>query len=197
MALQPLTTVEQVGGLLKVDLPSDDAAAVSALAWASDLVRIYTGQTITRVEDDVVLLTPANGVIELPQWPVVSVSLVEVNDRYDGSLWTPLDPAEYRLDIGRARISGTGSGSYYGYPSWPYHWPVHPESFRVTYTHGLDEVPDGIAGATASIAARIMTMPPGILNERNGQRGATFRAEEFLTPMERMTLGNYREARIA
>jgi hypothetical protein len=67
----------------------------------------------------------------------------------------------------------------------------------VTYTHGLDDVPDGIAGVAASVAARIHNMPPGIVNERNGQRGATFSADSFLTSLEKMTLGQYREARIA
>jgi hypothetical protein len=195
--LQPLATVEQLGILLKTDLPADDPTAVMLLGWASGLVRGYLGQDITRVENDVALVSPQNGYVILEQLPVVSVQLVEVNDRYDTDIWTPLDPAEYRVDLTRGRIRGTGYGSYYGYPSWPYHWPVHPDSFRVTYTHGLEEVPHEIAGVTASIAARIHNMPPGILNERNGQRGATFRPEDALTPIEKLTLGSIREARIA
>jgi hypothetical protein len=195
--LQPLATVEQLAIILKVDLPADDPTAAFLLGWASDPVRAYLGQDVTLVEDDVVLLTPAAGRIELPQWPVRSVSLVEVADRYDVELWTPLDAQEYRLDISRGRIRGTGNGSYYGYPSWPYHWPTFTDSFRVTYTHGYDEVPAGIAGVTASVAARLYNMPPGIINERNGQRSATFSADSFLTPLEKMTLGQYREARIA
>ena len=190
--LQPLSTVDRVAHLLKVDLPADDGAAVAALGWASDLVRTYTGQTITRVENDVVLLTPAAGAVELPQRPVISVSLVETVSIYDPALWTVLAPADYRLDTGRSLIRPMTYAAY-----WPASWPAHEESFRITYTHGLEDIPEGVAGATASIAARIMTMPPGILNERNGQRGATFRAEEFLTPMERWTLGNYRDARVA
>lgn len=196
--LQPLATVEQLGAILKVDFEPGDATAALLLGWASDLVRAYTGQQISRVENDVVLLTPQNGVVELDQWPVISVSLVEVEDRYTAGSWSTLLADEYRVDLTRGRIRGTGQGSYYGYPSWPYHWPVHPDSFRVTYTHGLDEVPDGVAGVTASVAARIHNMPPGIMNERNGQRGATFNtADQVLTAMEKMTLGQYREARIA
>ncbi len=197
MALQQLATVEQLAMILKVDLPADDPGAGFLLGWASDIVRQYVGQQITLVEDDTVLLTPRNGVVELPEWPVREVSLVEVEDRYDTGTFTPLDPQEYRLDGLRNRIRGTGNGSYYGYPAWPYHWPVHEGSFRVTYTHGLDEVPDGVAGVTAAVAARIHNMPPGIVNERNGQRGATFSPDSFLTALEKLTLGAYREARIA
>jgi hypothetical protein len=196
--LQPLATVEQLGIILKVDFEPGDPTAAMLLGWASDLVRTYTGQTISRVENDTVLLTPNLGRIELPEWPVIAVSLVEVEDRYTQGAWSPLDPQEYRLDTAAGRLTGTGSGAYYGYPSWPYHWPVHPQSFRVTYTHGLDVIPDGVAGVTASVAARIHNMPPGIMNERNGQRGATFNtADQVLTAMEKMTLANFREARIA
>lgn len=195
---QPLATVEQLGVILKTDFEPGDSTAVMLLGWASDLVRIWTGQTISLVTDDVVLLTPNLGRIELPEWPVRAVSLVEVEDRYTQGQWSPLDPQEYRLDTARARITGTGSGAYYGYPSWPYHWPVHPQSFRVTYTHGLDEIPDAVAGVTAALAARIHNMPPGIMNERNGQRGATFNtADTALTALEKLSLSSFREARLS
>lgn len=195
---QPLATVEQLGIILKVDFEPGDATAAMLLGWASDLVRIWTGQTISRVENDTVLLTPNLGRIELPERPVIAVSLVEVEDRYTQGSWTPLDPQEYRLDIARGRITGTGSGAYYGYPSWPFHWPVHNESFRVTYTHGLDEIPDSVAGVAASLAARIHNMPPGIMNERNGQRGATFNtADTALTALEKLSLASFREARLS
>lgn len=196
--LQPLATVEQLGIILKTDFEPGDPAAAMLLGWASDLVRIWTGQTITLVENDVVRLTPTLGRIELPETPVRSVSLVEVEDRNTPGIWTPLDPQEYRLDLTRGRITGTGAGAYYGYPSWPFHWPVHADSFRVTYSHGLDEVPAGVAGVTAALAARIHNMPPGIMNERNGQRGATFNtADQALTALEKLSLSQYREARLS
>lgn len=196
--LQPLATVEQVSTLLRVDLPADDPGAQLLIGWASSLIRGHLERTITYVEGDVVTLTPRNGVLQLPEPPVTAVTKLERNDRPVANTWTTIDPADYTVDLERAQVYGTAGYNYYsGDPWWPTAWPTYPGGMRVTYNHGLQVVPDGIAAVVASIAARLYNTPPGILNERNGQRGATFRAEEFLTPIELMTLAPYREAKIA
>lgn len=195
MALQPLATVEQVGYLMQTDLPADDPTARFLLGWASQGIRAYLGQDITVVRGDRVTLTGHNGRLTLPQRPVLAVTKLE---RYDlqPNTWTEIALADYRYDLDEGEVYGVAGFNYYsGDPWWPTAWPITPRSMRVTYDHGLDEVPDGIAGVCASIAARLYNTPPGIQNERNGQRGSTFQ-ENVLSSFERLTLGEYREARI-
>lgn len=191
-----LATVEQVGAILRIDLEPDDATAGFLVSMASDIVRGYIDQVVTRVVDDVELVTPHNGWITLKQRPVLSVSKLERNE-YATDNWTEIPVEEYWTDIEGGRIRAAGTGNYYGYPYWAHGWPTHERSFRVTYTHGWEVIPDGLAGATALLAARLYNTPPGILNERNGQRGATFQAEQLLSPLERLALGPYRDARIS
>jgi uncharacterized phiE125 gp8 family phage protein len=197
MALPPLATVEQVGHLLRVDLEADDPAIRFLLDWASELVREHTGQDISAVTGDVVRVTPRRGLIRLPQRPVTAVTALEVLDDPPGT-WTVLDPAEWRWSAEDAQVYSPGYGYGYGSGYWnPPRWvSTPPLSMRVTYDHGLDEPPATVAGAVASIAAKLYNMPPGIVSERNGQRGSNFKADQFLSPMELASLSRFRDARL-
>jgi len=195
--LRPLATVEQVGHLLRADLDPDDPAVTFLVAWASELIRSHVGQTITQVTGDVVTLTPAHGKLTLPERPVTAVTALERLYRPTG-LWTPVDAGDWTWDPETGTVFSTAGFNYYsGDPWWPAEWPYGGPYMRVTYDHGLEDVPASVAGATASLAAKMYNMPPGIVSERNGQRGANFRAEDFLSPIELASLGRFREARMA
>lgn len=192
MALPNLATVEQVGLIMQTDLPADDATALFLLGWASDMIREYVDNTITAVAGDVAYLTPAGGELQLPNLPVTAVTQLE-RELSDGT-WEVVDSTAYRVNLRRGIITPAG---YWGAGYWPAGWLPRQDSLRVTYDHGAAVVPTGVAAVAASLAARLYNTPPGVANERNGQRATTYRLEDFLTPMEAVTLGRYREARIS
>lgn len=188
MSLPDLAEVAQLAGFLQSPVAPTDDAARMLLAVASGFIRRYTGQTLTLVTDDVELCDVApNGRIWLKESPVVSVSSVETWDDSTG-LWTVQGPETWRPTTGGIiRRWGTV------WPSWPGYWEA--ESVRVTYTHGYEVVPDELAGVCCSIAARLYTAPAGVVNERLGQRSATYDSE--LSMSERLTLDSYRWVKFA
>jgi hypothetical protein len=173
---------------MQTDLPADDATALFFIGWASNMIREYVDNTITAVSGDVAYLTPAGGELQLPNLPVTAVSQLE-RELSDGT-WEVVDPTAYRVNLRRGTIRPSGY--------WPAGWGTLEDSLRVTYDHGTDPVPAAVSGVVASLAARLYTTPVGITSERNGQRATTYaKAEDFLTPMELISLAPYREARLS
>lgn len=183
-----LATVDQVGLVLKASLESDDPTAQFWLAAVSGAARLYTGQHISRVVDDVEYHRPS-GVIQLRESPVISVSKVEILTDRTTDTWTELASNPYWYPTTRlAQVAFGGSYLPYGATN---------DSIRITYTHGYDPVPDEVAGAVANAAARMMNTPPGIVSDHVGQRSTNYRADDFFTGFELMVLRGYREARTA
>lgn len=181
---ESLASVPDLAAFLQEDIAVDDPTALLYLRLASGQVRDYLGQHLTKVTDDSVELDPYDALVAfLPELPITSVSLVET--LADG-VWTPRDPSEYTLSKRTGRIRAT-SGC----------WPLTDGSWRVTYTHGLDTIPDGILSVVLAVAGDGYSTPVGVDNERIGQRSIkyTARAREF-SDVEIAALDSHRLGRV-
>lgn len=163
----------------------EDPKALLLLRSASSVVRSPehgTGQYLSRVDDDEVRVVPRTASVAfLSEFPIVDVSKVEVKFA-DG--WTELDTGSYSVNEETGRITLRTT-------------PWHPaELWRVTYTHGFDEIPDDIAAVTAALAARYWETPIGVDNERIGQRSIKYLmlSSGFL-PDEESIIAGYRRGR--
>lgn len=185
-----LATVADLNNFSQLALDPADPSAAYLLKVASGMIRRYLEQDITQTLNDVEYADPVNGqMVLLRQLPVQSVSLVETST--DGGVtWSTVDPANYTVSKRTGIVAAkpwTGIG-----------WGSDPESWRVTYSHGYETVPDEINAACCSIAARFYSTPAGIDMERTGQRQVKYNLEaEGLGPMERLVLSAFRNPRIA
>jgi hypothetical protein len=145
-----LCSLADLEDLIQVAIPAGDLdAANAAIATAGAVIRTYTGQRLTFVADESVLLT-GRGVPEvyLPELPVTAVSAVsergialDAGTQYD---WE----AAGRL----VRLYSAGSGLEYParargwYPGW--------RAVSVTYSHGYAVLPADLVDVAARVAAR-------------------------------------------
>jgi hypothetical protein len=144
----------------------DSATASFLLDIATDLIRDYTGQTITAVAGDSVTVWPfMNRIILLPEQPVTAVT--SVTD--DGTL---ADADDYEWTSW-----GTLSSLY---------WTG--KSVMVVYDHGYATVPDSIKGVCCDVAKRAFENPAGL------QRDDLNTASQWLglTAQNMQALGKYR-----
>lgn len=174
------TAAELAAATQRSDL--DPAAADLALASASAVIRSWTRQSISRIEDDVVSLRVlADDELVLPQRPVVSVSQVQVNNL---TLVDWVLSGERLLRTGGWRcLPGTSS-----YPS--------PGLVTVTYTHGWDEIPDEVRAVCLDLASMTLTNPGGLREVAIDDYRRVFAAETLgsgtLSPAHQMMLAPYR-----
>lgn len=185
-----LASVADLNDFSQLALDPTDTSAAFLLKVASGMVRRYLEQDITWVADDVEYADPLNGhVVLLRQLPVASVSFVETTT--DGGVtWTTVDPANYSVSRRQGLVSAK--------PWTGVQWGSDPESWRVTYTHGYELVPDEIKGVCCSIAARFYSTPAGIDMERTGQRQVKYSLESAgFSGMEAMVLASFRNPRVA
>ena len=119
---------------------------------ASERVRSYTGQTISRVIDDVKNVPVRNLVAFMPQLPADKPTVV----KFDGvtflenTAWY-WDPIQYRLCGINPYIT---SGNFSGW--W---WRQNDKYVTVTYSHGYTTVPDSIKEIVCTIAFRMSKTP--------------------------------------
>jgi hypothetical protein len=162
--------------------PVDAAAADLALASASAVIRKWTRQTITRVDDDVARLRVIDcDELVLPQRPVVAVSEVKVNALVLND-WV----------LSGDRLLRTGGWRYLpGTSSYP-----DPGIVQVTYTHGFDEIPDEVRGVCLDLASATLSNPAMLRQEAIDDYTRTFAAESLglggLSDTHKQILGDYR-----
>lgn len=182
--MEDLASVDDLNNFSQLAIDPNDTAAF-LLKVASGMVRRYLQQDVTATVGDVEYCDPIAGGVLLSQLPVSAVTRVETS--LDGVTWTVADPASYvvsrRLGIVSAR-------------AWTGLWPTDPESWRVTYSHGYDDIPDEIKGVVCSVAARLYSTPSGIDMERTGQRQAKYNNAD-LNAMEKLILDGFRIPRVA
>lgn len=135
-------TVEDVEKvLLRRVTDADELASVNwALTVATDAIKVYTDQTIEKVEDDEIIINgPVNSdQIILPQIPVLAVSSVYEDD----DLLTVDDDYKVDLDLGIIyRLNQV--------------WSNDILNLTITYNHGYDPIPDTINGICARAASRL------------------------------------------
>lgn len=138
-------TVEDVETAQRKQLDVDDKLAVEYLLdVATEMIRGYTRQYISLVEDETVVLRSQGGLLLLPELPVVSIGDVE----YDGTVLT-LDTDYTVWDSGIIRHT-TG---------------VWTDPVTVTYTHGYSTIPDDIKGVCVDITKRAFENPAGLARD--------------------------------
>jgi len=149
--VEPCTAAE-VRAFLRLDDTSEDTLLGYLVTAARQAVENYTGvamvnRTLRALYDG----TPDGEALELPAWPVVSVS--EVAYMASGTTsWTVLDSATYRVDADGGRLILAPG----------YAWPTGVEdvaSFKVTFVagHGASaaSVPQALAEATKVTAGAL------------------------------------------
>ncbi|MGA5635076.1 hypothetical protein [Streptomyces lydicamycinicus] len=183
-ALPAFATAAELAAVTQAEV--DTTAADLALRSASAIIRNWTRQAITRVDDDVATLRVISECdLILPQRPIVSVSRVRVNSLALQD-WVLSGDRLLRTG-GWRRLPGTTT-----YPD--------PGLVEVTYTHGWDEVPDDVRAVCLDLASMSVTNP-GWLRETSDtiddyQRRRVFAAESLgsgtLSAAHREMLAPYR-----
>jgi hypothetical protein len=197
--LPPLATADDLADYLQSEVPL--SAAVRALRTASADIRRWTRQTITRVDNDTVLLGGGDRVLALPQRPVVvdaehPLTVVELADG-GGIDFTAVEDRDF------TRLGEELTRGYPWYPADRYMgWPfsrvrgVWAPRVRVTYSHGYLEVPDDIVGVCLDLAAATVSNPGRLRSESVGSVSVTYTVETFgtgsLTDSHREILATYR-----
>lgn len=144
-----LATVEEA---LAFGYVLDPILGPGFLNRASERVRAYTGQTISRVVNDVVNIPVRNYVALLPQLPADKPTVVKFDGLVfvENSAWY-WDPIEYRLCGVNPFLN---SANFTGW--W---WRNVDRYIEVTYSHGYTDVPDTIKEIVCSIAFRMSKTP--------------------------------------
>jgi len=176
------------------------ARAHAALADASALVRRYTRQIFTAVDDDLVILRPVGMFLVLPQGPVTAVNEVRAVDQ-DGVAGDEISGWVFD-GIDRIDITRVGFG-WLADPWWP--WSGGPESFQVSYDHGNDDVPGDVIAVVSSMVLRTLFSPStveGMTSEKIGEYsyqlgqfagGAAAGLSVRLTEADKDALSHYRQ----
>lgn len=166
-ALADLTALE---ARLGRPLTGDEAARADALLEdASALVRSFTGQTFTRTNNETIVVRAQQGEIRLPQRPVIDVTevvAIGAGGAPDlpvvGWLWDGLDIVRTCTDSPIINL--------------PELWheedtDSYPGTYRVTYSHGVTQVPPDVVAVVARMVLRTLTAPTvagGVVGETIG-----------------------------
>ncbi|HEY5987758.1 MAG TPA: hypothetical protein VIV12_15490 [Streptosporangiaceae bacterium] len=173
----PFASAQDFSQYMGITLPTDLARMQMMLELASASIRRYCGQTLSPVDNDVVVLEPIErDTLVLPERPVTAVSSVLINTI------PSVVTTNYRFT--RAGLIHELSGLFWS------------SGATVTYNHGYAESTDeykAIKGVCMAAASRAYT-----LNERSASEflgstlaeSAGFSPEVFLTPGEKMQLAD-------
>ena len=130
----------------------DPATWPGFLNRASARVRSYTGQTISRVVNDVQDIPVRNLIAQLPQLPADKPTVVT----FDGVVF--LENTAWYWDPIQQRLCGVNpylnSANFSGW--W---WRDNDKYVTVTYSHGYATVPEGIKEVVCAIANRMAQTP--------------------------------------
>lgn len=190
MPLDPLASVADLSAYLQASpaLDANDATAELLLRLASGKVRDYTQQKLNYIADDPAILSPSEwGRAFLPELPIIAGSVVVETTSDNGVTWTPM--SAWTLDYATGELSDLSR--------WPNHAPRGPSSWRVTYSHGYQEIPDGIQAVVLDVAARTMETPIGVELERVGLRQVKYSTAAPLSDDNKADLEPYAVAVLA
>lgn len=134
MTLPDLATTEDLSAVAGREVSAEDSTALYWLEVASDIIRTYCLRPFALVTETVTL-TPVNGTLFLPNYPVVSVD--GITNNWYGQQWSQ-DSSTATVDMATGIVRMAGAMG---------------QTVAVTYTYGTDEVPPAIRAAAARIAA--------------------------------------------
>lgn len=199
MALPLLATEDELRDYLPgVTVPT--ASAQLALKIASRRIRKFTGQTITFVENETVILTGGEQVLRLPQRPLFvdgdhPLTVFEIPD----GTGIEVPAVEGRDFIVQGNELQRGSPLYAPtrYMGWPFNRPlgIWADRVKVIYSHGEQEIPEDLLGVCLDLAAATVTNPRRLRSASAGATSETYTVETFgtgsLTSDHRQTLRDY------
>ena len=169
-----LATVDDLAVLLqRTFTPAEAAGAELALEIASDAIRTFTRQTLSRVDLDELVLD-ANGVFELwlPERPVIDVASITIG----GSV---VSPASYEWNrSGRIRFpAGLGYLGEHGY------LVAATQQATIIYSHGFDPMRGDIRGIALDMVMAAVELPgaSGVTQEQIGNYSVTFNNQKAST----------------
>lgn len=170
MAFATIVDLENATGR---EFAEDDATALAALDTATAIIQATTGQTLTEVEDETIVLDGSGTrVLLLPELPVSAVSSVSVDDE-------ELDADEYQWS----------ADGYLKRRAQP--WPEDLRSIEITYTHGYATIPPLVVSLTAKLAARLLDGSVSVRQESIGSYSVTY-LNQSLQADELVLLDQYR-----
>jgi hypothetical protein len=175
----PLVTAQELGDYSGITPPADLARWQMILRLASAEVRGFTGQTLSQVAADVVVMGASSGIVLfLPELPVTAITTVLVS----GVATTAYQfTATGELYSGNATVAPT---------AWS-------DGATVTYDHGWAEFSpelDRIKSVVMDVALRAVTLNERSASEALGStlmESAGYSPEIFLTPGEKQRLADY------
>lgn len=185
-----LITVAELADYTQLPLLDTDQSTLFIIKVASNMVRDYLHQDLYFVASDIAYCDPLNGQsVFLDQLPVARVLTVEYSVD-SGVTWVIPPATSYTVS---RRTGIVAAKPYSGVP-----WPSDPESWRITYDHGFNPIPDTIKGVVSEIGGRIYASPIGVDLERIGQRQIKYAVESTgLSPLMQIALDHYKVTRIA
>jgi hypothetical protein len=169
-ALPPLATVDDVAARLGRDVTEQEAIRlVPLLADASAQIRRYCRRDFLLHTDDVLILHGHDSEILIPYRPVQSVSSVVA---IGGAAGLPDVTVPWWTFDGIDTIRITQWAGIINLPeAWVTDADAYPGTYRVTCTHGPDEVPDDVVMVAANAALSVLTAPTaaaGVIGESIG-----------------------------
>lgn len=147
--MAPLATVADVADIAGTVPAADITRVENLIDKVSAVVRRYTGQLFDLVADDIVRVRPYDGIVRLPQRPVVTVSEVSAQT-------VPLDAGTYEwTENGYLRPIVPSTAAWWSEASFDGNWRWPAAWLDVTYTHGYADVPADLALVVAEKAGRL------------------------------------------
>ena len=177
----------------------DSDAVDRALSWATSVIEGYCNRTLGLVTGDVVRVTPKGGTGQLPNYPVVNVSLVEgymLKADGTGYDWVPITNYYVDDDLGMVyNTAGLTGVVWTGMRSWPW----MPASLRVTYDHGYSVIPGDLKAVCVRLATQYLENPVLMVERRVGDMEARFSgsAGVALGAMDKAVLDRYSDVGVS
>lgn len=158
------------------------AQASQALIDASGWIRAISGQTVSFIPDETIVLVGGDRELVLPQRPVVvdvthALTVIELADFGGTSV-----PAIEGRDFERVGNELTRSAPYWNASrlmGWPYPRPtgVWAPRVQVTYSHGYQVIPADIVALVLDVAQAVVSNPAGHRSTTIGSYSETYASE--------------------
>lgn len=149
---------------------AEQTRATVLLGDASAKIRRYTKQTFTAVTADEVTLRPVGMQIRLPERPVTDVTSV-VAVGWAGLADITLPSGSWGWDgLDIVQIAPFSDATWINLPDREIYG--YPDTYRVTYDHGYDAVPDDVIAVCCGMVLRVILSPSateGMNTERVGE----------------------------
>lgn len=149
--------------------------ATLLLDLATGAIQGYTGQTISRVtNDEVVLVGNWGSTLTLPERPAVAPTAVAIGDTALTADTDYVFDGRWTLHRG-TKVDGVLSvnGPDYLINGWG-DWGGPGAQVTVTYTHGFATIPNDIKGVCLALAARSLASPDGVNSESVGSYSVSY-----------------------